>query len=323
MKIVRTDLELQTPHVDRVLVDAGHDLVLLPDGASEEDVISTVADADLLLMCYTPISRRVIEAGRKLKGIVKYGVGIDAIDSQAAREHGILVVNVPEYAEETVAEGAFALMIALAKKLPMLDRQMKKEGWAWPEPRWLGTDIAGKTVGIVGLGKIGRSMARMSGDGFRARVVAYDPFVTAQEMSSLRVEKIDNLSTLLQQSDFVSVHSVLTPDTHHLLGEAELRAMKPTAFLINVARGAIVDTDALMDALESGHVAAAALDVTDPEPLPLGHPLWQRSDVIITPHVAGSAALTGTRRTLLFEENMRRFGAGEALLNVVDKLAGY
>jgi phosphoglycerate dehydrogenase-like enzyme len=132
-----------------------------------------------------------------------------------------------------------------------------------------------------------------------------------------------DLDRFLPMADFVVICLPLTSETEGMFDAETLAKMKPDSMLVNIARGAIVDTDALLDVLESGHVAAAALDVTDPEPLPLGHPLWQRTDVIITPHVAGSAALTGTRRTLLFEENMRRFGAGEALLNVVDKLAGY
>ena len=138
-------------------------------------------EADLLLMCYTPVTARVIEAAETLKGIVKYGVGIDAIDIAAAMARGIPVVNVPEYAEETVAEGAFALMIALAKKLMPITREMEARGWAWPTPRWMGIDLAGRTLGLVGVGCIGRSMARMAA-GFRMRILGYDPHVSAATM---------------------------------------------------------------------------------------------------------------------------------------------
>ena len=134
MKIVRTDQALQTPMLDAALREAGHELVLLPDGVPEDRLIAELRDTDLLLMCYTPISRRAIEAAPKLRGIVKYGVGIDAIEIPAAIENGVTVVNIPEYAEETVAEGAFALLISLAKRLPALNAQMKADGWAWPEP---------------------------------------------------------------------------------------------------------------------------------------------------------------------------------------------
>ena len=289
MKIVRTDLELETPHVDRTLRERGHELVLLPDGIAEDSLIAHVRDADLLLMCYTPITARVIAAADKLKGIVKYGVGIDAIDIPAAKARGIAVVNIPEYAEETVAEGAFALMIALAKKLVPLQREMQAQGWAWPAARWLASDIAGKTVGLVGLGKIGRSMARMAGAGFRARVLGYNPRVSAQEMREAGVEKYDDLREMLAESDFVSIHCVLNDQTRDLIGPAEIAAMKPTAFLINTSRGAIVDEAALVEALERGAIAGAGLDVFSQEPLARsGHPmsrLYGMGNVILSPHL--------------------------------------
>jgi D-3-phosphoglycerate dehydrogenase len=149
IKVVRTDRELECPRVDAGLLARGLDLVTLPESIREEQLMAEVAEAELLLMCYTPITGKVIEAATQLRGIVKYGVGIDAIDIETARKRGIPVVNVPEYAEETVAEGAFALMIALAKKLGPLHCEMKSKGWAWPTPQWLGHDLAGKTLGVV------------------------------------------------------------------------------------------------------------------------------------------------------------------------------
>lgn len=288
MKFVRTDRELETPLVDRDLAGRGR-LVLLPEGVGEDRLAEEVADADLLLMCYTPVTARVIAAATRLKAIVKYGVGIDAIDIPAATARGIPVVNIPEYAEETVAEGAFALMIALAKRLVPLDRQMQGAGWAWPTARWMGSDIAGKTVGIVGLGRIGRSFARMAGQGFRARVIAYNPGMDAAEMAALGVEKIDDLHDLLGQADFVSLHCTLNDTTRHIIGAAELAAMKPTAFLINSSRGALVDEAALVAALTGGRIAGAGLDVFSSEPLSLsGHgmsPLFGLPNVLMLPHL--------------------------------------
>lgn len=230
-------------------------------------------------MCYTPVTRRVIDGARRLKGIVKYGVGIDAIDIAAARERAIPVVNVPEYAEETVAEGAFALMIALAKRLRGIQETMRREGWAWPETRWLASDLAGKNVGLVGLGRIGRSFARMAA-GFRMRVLAYDPYVQ---------NTVVDLRAMLAESDFVSIHCVLNDETRHLIGERELRAMKPTAYLINVSRGAIVDEAALLKVLLEKKIAGAALDVYSQEPLAReGHPLsplYAMDNVILSPHL--------------------------------------
>ena len=279
-KVVRTDRELEVPAVDAALRAAGHELVLLPDGVSEEVLVRETQQAVLVLMCYTPITRRVIESANQLKGIVKYGVGIDAIDIAAARSRGIPVVNVPEYAEETVAEGAFALMIALAKNLKRLERAMSRDGWAWPEQRWLASDLAGKTVGLVGLGRIGSSFARMAA-GFRMRVASYDPYVPAATHKDLQA--------MLAESDFVSIHCVLSDETRHLIGERELRAMKPTAFLINVSRGAIVDEAALLKVLVEKKIAGAGLDVYAREPLAkTGHPLsalYAMDNVILSPHL--------------------------------------
>jgi len=279
-KIIRTDRELELPGVDRALRAAGHELVLLPDGVAESELIEAAGAADLILMCYTPVTRGVIEGARRLKGIVKYGVGIDAIDIAAARERGIPVVNVPDYAAETVAEGAFALMMALAKNLKKLQDVMREDGWAWPEKRWLATDLAGKTLGLVGLGRIGSSFARMAA-GFRMRVLSYDPHV--------RTATHEDLRAMLAESDFVSIHCVLNDQTHHLIGERELRALKPSAFLINVSRGAIVDEAALLKVLVEKKIAGAALDVYSQEPLARqGHPLsalYAMDNVILSPHL--------------------------------------
>lgn len=289
MKIVRTDAELRTPHLDAELVGAGHDLTLLPDGLGEEELCRAVAEADLILMCYTPITARVIAAASHLKGIVKYGVGIDAIDIPAAIARGIPVVNIPEYAEETVAEGAFALMLALAKKLPALHNQMQRQGWAWPEPRWLAQDIAGSTVGLIGLGRIGQSMARMAGGGFRARVLAYSPYTDATVFEGAEVTRCADLHEMLAASDYVSIHCVLNDETRHLIGTKEFAAMKRSACLINASRGAIVDEAALIAALDDKQIAGAALDVFSAEPLAReGHPLsplFGRENVILSPHL--------------------------------------
>lgn len=312
MKIVRTDRELQMPQVDRELRQIG-DLVLLPEGVPEAQIAAEVAEADLLLMCYTPVTARVIGAAQHLRAIVKYGVGIDAIDIAAAIAHGVPVVNVPDYAEETVAEGAFALMIALLKGLVPLDRQMQAEGWAWPEARWLGRDVAGRTVGIVGLGRIGRSLARMAGQGFRARVIACDPGVSASGMAALGVEKV-TLPELLAQSDVVSLHCTLNGTSRGIIGAAELAAMKPGAFLVNTSRGALVDEAALVAALTAGRLAGAGLDVFSQEPLALtGHvmsPLFGLPNVLMLPHL-----------TFYTSEAMARLEA-ETLARCEEALAG-
>jgi len=170
-----------------------------------------------------------------------------------------------------------------------LTKAMQSDGWAWPEARWIGSDLAEKTVGLIGTGRIGRSMARMAGAGFRARVLGFDPNVSAATMAEHGIEKCEDLDTMLAQSDFVTIHAVLNPQSHHLIGAAELAAMKADAFLINVSRGAIVDETALLAALKSGQIAGAGLDVYSEEPLAKsGHPLselYAMDNVILFPHL--------------------------------------
>ena len=289
MKAVRTDEELECPGIDAGLRARGVELTTLPDGISEDELCRAVADADLLLMCYTPVTARVIDAAKRLKGIVKYGVGIDAIDIPSAIRRGIPVVNVPEYAEETVAEGAFALMIALARRLPEIGRAMERDGWIWPGGRWLGRDIAGSVLGLVGCGRIGRSMARMAGQGFRARVLGFDPNVDARGMADAGIEKVDDLRGMLAACDFVSVHCVLNDATRGLIGRAELACLKSDAILVNVSRGALIDEQALVEAVLGGRIGGVGLDVYSDEPLARrGHPmsaLFGRDEAILFPHL--------------------------------------
>lgn len=282
-------MELETPLIDKTLIESGHDLKLLPDGISEEDLSKEIEDCEILLMCYTPVTKKVIDSAPKLKAIIKYGVGIDAIDIPAAHERGIAVVNIPEYAEETVAEGAFAMLIALAKKLPALQDQMNKKAWAWPTQKWLGIDIAEKTLGIIGCGKIGGSMAWMAGLGFRARVIGFDPYKTKEQLAEKGIEKFDNLHDMIKECDFISMHAVLNAETKHIIGENEFSVMKKNAIVINSARGALIDEMALLSALENGKIAGAGIDVFSIEPVnQIDHPLkklYEMENVMLLPHL--------------------------------------
>src|SRR6266446_58586 len=244
MKVVRTDRELRCPGIDTGLLARGVQLVTLPDSVTEDELTREVSDADLLLMCYTPITNRVISEARRLKGIVKYGVGIDAIDVASAMRRGIPVVNVPDH--------------------------------------------AGKTLALVGAGRIGRRMARMASAGFGMRVLAYDPGVDAQSMFGEGIEKASDLAAMLAVADFVSVHCVLNEETRHLIGAAEIAKLKPSVILINVSRGALIDEGALARAVLEGRIAGVGLDVYGQEPLAReGHPLsplYGRDNVILFPH---------------------------------------
>jgi len=182
-----------------------------------------------------------------------------------------------------------ALMLALARKFKPLQREMQTQGWAWPNAAWLGSDLAGKTIGLVGVGRIGACVARMASQGFRMKVIGFDPYVSRADMLQKGVAKCDDLHEMLARSDIVSVHAVLTPDTRHLLGERELTMMKPSAMIVNVSRGAIIDEAALVRALQSGRIAGAGLDVYSEEPVALsGHPLsplYAMDNVLLWPHL--------------------------------------
>jgi D-3-phosphoglycerate dehydrogenase len=282
-KILRTDAELFI--IEQYLAELGQVAEVVTAASDATDVLAReAADAEVILTCYAEIPARVIAAAPRLKGIVKYGVGVDNIDLAAATRAGVSVVNCPDYGSETVADHAFALMIGLARRITVIDRAMRQKAWVWPAPEFFAVDLAGKTLGLVGLGRIGRAMARR-GAGFAMQRLACDPYVDAETMRGLGVEPAA-LDALLARSDFVSIHCVLTPETRGLLGAAELARMKESAFLVDVSRGAIVDEAALVDALQAGRIAGAGFDVFPDEPLAPGHPLLGMDSVILTPHLA-------------------------------------
>jgi len=279
--ILRTDADLDiAEQYMATLQDIAR--VITTDRTDEAGLIEAARDATLILTCYTGITGPVIEAATKLKGIVKYGVGVDAIDLQTATRNGVIVANAPAYGSDTVADHAFALLIALARRLPEIDGLMKTDGWVWPDRDLLGTDLGGKTVGLIGCGRIGTAMARRC-QGFGMNVLCYDPYV--DEAGGIGV-RFTSLNDLLEQSDFISIHSVLTDQTVGMIGARELARMKPDALLINVSRGAIVDETALIEALEGGGIGGAGLDVFTDEPLSPDYPLANMSNVILTPHLA-------------------------------------
>lgn len=282
-KILRTDAELFIieQYLDELSEIAD---VVTTESYAEDDFAEVAKDVDVTLTCYTNITSKVINAGPNLKGIVKYGVGTDAIDMEAATAKGVMVANCPDYGPDTVADHAFALMISLARKIPTLDRAMRKNAWVWPEPKLLGLDLNGKTVGLIGFGRIGRAMSRRC-EGFSMNRLVYDPYVEPASVSEYGVS-IVALDELLTRADFVSIHCVLTPETKGLIDAAALQTMKETAFLIDVSRGAIIDEDALIQAIDEKRIAGAGFDVFGHEPLTPDYPLLGRDNVILTPHLA-------------------------------------
>jgi D-3-phosphoglycerate dehydrogenase len=224
-------------------------------------------------------------AGPSLKVIARHGIGVDNVDLAAATERGILVVNTPDAPTESTAEHAVALLLALAKQVAAGDRNLRGTANI-PHSRLQGTELRGRVLGVVGFGRIGRRVAEICGQGLQMRVVTFDPYMNQAVAAMTNVEAVDSLEALLDRADFVSLHPALTPETRHLIGQPELRRMKPTAFLINVSRGPVVDEVALIEALESGQLAGAAMDVFDPEPPSPDNPLFRLPNVVATPHIS-------------------------------------
>ena len=224
-------------------------------------------------------------AGPSLKVIARHGIGVDNVDLAAATERGILVVNTPDAPTESTAEHAVALLLALAKQVAAGDRNLRGAANI-PHSRLQGTELRGRVLGVVGFGRIGRRVAEICGDGLQMQVIAFDPYLNQALAPMTEVEVVDNLETLLDRADVVSLHPALTPKTRHLIGQPELHRMKPTAFLINVSRGPVVDEVALVEALEAGQLAGAAMDVFDPEPPASDNPLFRLPNVVATPHIS-------------------------------------
>lgn len=247
---------------------------------TEEDYLRACGEADAVLVQYGAFSRRVFEGLPRLRVLVRYGVGVDGIDLGAATDHGVPVVNVPDYGTDEVATQAVALLLALARKITRLDRQTRAGRWDVFQVGAI-SRLAGRTVGIIGCGRIGGSVARKL-SGFDVRLLGCDPYLTVFPPGVLPVP----LHRLLAESDYVTVHCPLTAETRHLLDAGTLALMRPTAILVNTARGGIVDTAALVDALQAGTLAGAGLDVLEEEPLDPSSPLLRMEQVVVTPHAA-------------------------------------
>lgn len=254
-------------------------------------------------------------AGPQLKVISNYAVGFDNIDIAAATQRGIAVGNTPGVLTGATADFTFTLLMAAARRLVEAERYARAGRWkTWGPSILLGIDLTGATLGLIGFGRIGQAVARRAA-GFDMRVLFHDP--TTGPVEGIDAEPVD-LDTLLRESDFVSLHAPLTPQTRGLINAETLAKMKPGAILVNTARGAMIDQQALYEALESKHLFAAAVDVTDPEPLPPDHPLYTLDNLIIAPHIASAGIKTREKMSVMAAENLLAGLNGERLPNCVN-----
>jgi D-3-phosphoglycerate dehydrogenase len=279
-----------------------------------EEAEALIRDAEVLLVAKKPVPAAAIEQLRRCKAIIRVGVGYDIVDVDAARERGIAVCNVPDFCTREVADHAMALALALARALPFLDRCVRARDWkpALPHPM---PAFETMTFGVLGFGRIGRlTMARARGFGFR--MMAHDPYVPEHDFPDDIAST--TLDRLLAEADILSLHVPLTRETRQILNTDALARMKPTAILVNTARGPVVETDALVDALAAGRLAAAGLDVFEEEPLPLDHPLLALPNVLATPHFAWHSRESRPKRYLMAVEEALRAARGEPLQSCVN-----
>jgi D-3-phosphoglycerate dehydrogenase len=302
MKILITDKT--EDDVLQKLKDAGHNVTFNEMDAST--LLKEIPNYDALMVrSRTKVVKEVVEAGAKgkLKVIGRAGIGVDNIDIQTAAKNKIKVVNAPTGATSSVAELALLHMLALARHLPKADTSTKKGEWMKKQLK--GNELSGKTLGLVGTGNIGKLLAKYA-KAFDMQVIGFDPFIPEKAMNKDGIKKIDDLSKLLEKADFVSLHIPHTSETHYIINENMLAKMKPSAYLINCARGGVVDEKALYNALKNGKIAGAAMDVFEQEPPSKDNPLFSLDNVIVSPHIGANTKEGQLRAGIITAEQMMK-----------------
>lgn len=283
-RVVVTDHAFASTHHERRVAESHHAEFAEHACTTEVQTLEVMTEADVAFVNFAPVSRRVLGAMKPNSTVIRYGVGVDNVDLNAAREFGIKVANVPDYGVETVADHAAAGLLTLSRRIPFYDRGIKEEGWVSPTSLGPVRSWRRHTVGFLGFGRIAQALHRRLAP-FGATFVVYDPFCADEVLASHRVERM-SLEELAARSTALSVHVPLTPETRDLVDSDFLAAMPSGAILVNTARGGIVDEAALLHALDTGHMAGAMLDVTTVEPLPADSPLRGHDRVLLTPHAA-------------------------------------
>lgn len=285
---------------------------------SRDELLQRARGMDGVLSLLTDsIDGEAIDAiGPQLKVISNFAVGFDNIDIAAATARKIPVGNTPDVLTDATADFSFALMMSAGRHILEGDRYVREGKWkTWNPMLFLGMEMKGATLGLVGFGRIGKAMARRA-VGFDMRVIYYDLLET-KPSSDIRATRVD-LETLLEESDFISLHTPLTPDTHHLINAEAFSKMKPSAVFVNTSRGPVVDLEALYHALNEKRLYAAGLDVTEPEPLPLDHPLFTLDNILIMPHIASSSKVARDKMSWIAAKNLIAGLKGEHLPNCVN-----
>ena len=261
----------------------------------------------LIVRSRSKVTKEVIEQGKSLRVIGRAGAGVDNIDVPAATAKGIMVVNAPTANTVSVAELTIGLMLALARRIPAADSSTRSG--KWEKKAFMGTELDGKTLGLVGSGKIGTDVAKKA-QAFRMKVIAFDPYLKKEAAHAAGITLVDSLDGLLAESDIISIHAAMTKETRGMIGKAQIEKMKKSAFIVNCARGGIADEKALYEALKEGRIAGAALDVFEKEP-PEGSPLLSLTNVVYTPHIGASTREAQKRAGTIIADQVRKALKGE------------
>jgi D-3-phosphoglycerate dehydrogenase / 2-oxoglutarate reductase len=320
MKVVVTDYTFDSLDTENaVLTPLGH-TVVGRRCKTREELAELVADADAVLTQFAPVNAAAIAAMSRAKVIVRYGIGVDNVDLEAAKARGIPVCNIPDYCIDEVADHTLALILALTRQVVPTCNHLRAGQWSLPVPLHTMHALKTLTVGVVGFGRIGREVASRL-RAFKSKVMVFDPVVPAAEVERAGCVPAA-LDDVLRSADVLTLHCPSTPVTVRMIDRAALAKMKPGALFINVGRGNLVDTPALIEALQTGWLGGAALDVCDPEPIPSDSPLLGMGNVILTPHVASASVPAVTKLRTQAAETAARALRGEPLVNVVNGVRG-
>jgi D-3-phosphoglycerate dehydrogenase / 2-oxoglutarate reductase len=282
----------------------------------EAGLLREIAEADALLV-RMPITAEAVRAGKRLRVVARHGVGLDYIPVDVCTELGIPVTFTPDANTESVAEHVIGSMIALAHRIGAADRAIRQGNWSWRDKN-VGLDLFGRTLGVIGLGRIGSRVSEVAHQAFRMNVLVHDPYLPPDFAGPRGVTRV-NLDELLNRSDFVTIHVPLTPKTKHMLDSDRIGSMKRGSFLINAARGGLVETEALAKALVDHHLAGAALDVLEDEPPRSDNPLLGLENVLITPHSAALTEEAMSRMGMTAAEDIVRVLRGQSAINVANR----
>lgn len=316
MKVAITDFNFETLELEHKIFDSCDLQVVASQCRTPEAVTDLVSEADYVITQFAPITAEVFDSMSRVKAIVRYGIGVDNVDIEAAAAKNIPVCNVPDYCINEVADHTLAFILAATRCVVVNDKAVRSGKWGLPVPLSSMKTLADMTVGVVGFGRIGREVVKRLAP-FRCDMLVHDPVADASAVQACGGQLVD-FERVVRESDVISLHCPSTPETQGMLGEQTFTIMKSGVILVNVARGTLVDTDALVDALRNGKIGFAALDVCDPEPIPLDCPLLQFEQVVVASHIASCSINAERKSRETAARTIVKASRGERLENVVN-----